>query len=629
MKQNRFKQLIALVLSFSIFASSTLTAGGVDALLNEAMVHIERPTTIKETDANGKVVVTNFYSGGVTVKFKNDTPPPIFAFSAPSIEAGCNGINIKGMFMALLGLDQLGAMLKNAGASAAWGVAIGLIYSLPGVASAFKMINQWAKDLQKLLANACQSGINLGMYLGKKFGLNRLDLEKKIMNKMPDWAKCSQEGENCIIAALGLGEYFDEDGIFNYGGSDGEVPDKDKVDALSRLFRGVFESDYSMGGKVVYSLIKQKRSGLANNVISNISGLPTSFEGSKVPFVHSKFSLGLGSGISSSGGLRNVGIDAIANQAPSESEKIKAKLALWGYILSYNFMGDVILSDTESFLNTALKDYIKADTDNAKKKAAEEFEHITSMAPVPSLSGPGATIPTSTSAQRLVNFILYGKNVSTLNSPIFEVLKEAEEKEGSKAAFTVILSSDIEKGKGLIDVSSYSGIKKASFCQVKKLIWGDDKLPSDCKGGNLQVPALIGDIHYFVKVIKNSPVSAKFKLEDILIQYNTQMAAIGLLNSIYGNLDMMGGFHKSLITQNSSGTNYQASNVKGETPDYAKTAAEAQMKLMQRISDVVEKAKDIIKKEDSGDIVSYKEVIELFKAQEKTNRERGVKNIVQ
>jgi len=160
-----------------------------DTILDSAMSNFTKPGSFTHTDSHGNVITTDYYTGGVSYSFGTEYPPPIFSVSPPTIEAGCNGINIKGMFVSLLGLDQLGAMLQNAGASLAWGVAVGLIYSLPGVAAAFKMINQWAKDLQKLLGNACQSGIAIGHYLSEKAGIDKEGMEKKLMNQIPDWAK--------------------------------------------------------------------------------------------------------------------------------------------------------------------------------------------------------------------------------------------------------------------------------------------------------------------------------------------------------------------------------------------------------------------------------------------------------
>jgi len=66
----------------------------------------------------------------------------------------------------MLNLDTLQSMLEQAGASFAWGIMIGLIYSLPGVADAFAKLNQWARFGQNLFSNACNVGISIGKTMG-------------------------------------------------------------------------------------------------------------------------------------------------------------------------------------------------------------------------------------------------------------------------------------------------------------------------------------------------------------------------------------------------------------------------------------------------------------------------------
>lgn len=155
---NLGKKIIALSL-VAVMSLQTINASVID----RALSNYTPPQSATITDSEGNTVKSMFYTGSFYYRFADSAAPQLlWTFSPPEVEVGCNGFNLKGMFMSLLGIDQFGSMLQNAGTSLAWGVAIGLIYSLPGVASVFKFINQWAKDIQKLLGSACQSGIAIG-----------------------------------------------------------------------------------------------------------------------------------------------------------------------------------------------------------------------------------------------------------------------------------------------------------------------------------------------------------------------------------------------------------------------------------------------------------------------------------
>lgn len=149
--------ILALVLSYE---TSYAAANYLDGVLDHALMNVTPSGTIVEKDGAGNVKNRTFYTTSVYFRFGagGAYPSPIINVSPPRISAGCNGLSLKGMFASIIGLDQLEEQLKNAGASLAWGIVVGLIYSLPGIGAAFRMIDTWAKKIQQLLANACQSG---------------------------------------------------------------------------------------------------------------------------------------------------------------------------------------------------------------------------------------------------------------------------------------------------------------------------------------------------------------------------------------------------------------------------------------------------------------------------------------
>lgn len=147
--------------------------GFFDDILDSSILNVTPSGMINKKDSNGNIQSIGFHTTSVYFRFgpSFDMPEPIFNFSAPKMSIGCGGLSIKGMFASLIGIDRFEAMLKNAGASFAWGIVVGLVYSLPGIGTAFRMLNEWAKKIQQLFGNACQSGMNLGAMIGKNSGI--------------------------------------------------------------------------------------------------------------------------------------------------------------------------------------------------------------------------------------------------------------------------------------------------------------------------------------------------------------------------------------------------------------------------------------------------------------------------
>lgn len=107
-----------------------------------------------------------FYGGSYRFAFKGKGHiQPLFQGSPPSLKVGCNGFSISGGFLALLGIPEIKTMLSSAGATLAWGLMMGLEYSMPALAAVFSKLRQWAREIQSLLSSMC----NIGKALGTKW----------------------------------------------------------------------------------------------------------------------------------------------------------------------------------------------------------------------------------------------------------------------------------------------------------------------------------------------------------------------------------------------------------------------------------------------------------------------------
>lgn len=157
--------------------------------------------TIK-TMPNGTGVAVG---GNYELKLKRSSgTKPIIAITGPSITMGCGGLSIRGMFMSFLGLDELQSMLSDSGTTFAWGIMLGLIQSLPGVSETLAKIQDFARKIQALLANACNAGKILGQNLRKKASTDAVDsLMGGINNLDQDFAKKIKDANSYIDKVAG------------------------------------------------------------------------------------------------------------------------------------------------------------------------------------------------------------------------------------------------------------------------------------------------------------------------------------------------------------------------------------------------------------------------------------------
>lgn len=142
---------------------------------------------LNQTDAAKWVdpMTGNTYFSGPNIEYRfaerGKSTVPWVQFQLPSVKIGCNGLSIKGGFMALLGLDDIKLQLEDAGASFAWGTLMVIEISMPDVAAVFHKLQQWIRQLQALMQNACQAGQVFGRAVGLDQGLGIF--ENNILNE--------------------------------------------------------------------------------------------------------------------------------------------------------------------------------------------------------------------------------------------------------------------------------------------------------------------------------------------------------------------------------------------------------------------------------------------------------------
>lgn len=129
---------------------------------------------------------TYMSGGAIEVRFKRSGSfPPIFTVGAPSLKASCRGITFDAGYAMFMNLERLGQQLSQAGTSVAYGVLIGLVYSMPGVEQAFTKLNEWSQWLQTFLSDSCSIGTNWGKSVGKDLWKDTEGITNDINNGIP------------------------------------------------------------------------------------------------------------------------------------------------------------------------------------------------------------------------------------------------------------------------------------------------------------------------------------------------------------------------------------------------------------------------------------------------------------
>jgi len=154
------KKLLALL------ASAGLSFGGtIDQILDSVVLgsYYAGPAVIKSH-------YTSMMGPSVSFRLRQDLiGKPLISLQPPRATLSCAGLDFDAGWLSIMNLDTLAQLLQQAGASYMWGIAVGLVYSLPGIGEAFDMLQKWGRYAQFLSMNACTAGIQAGRQLSTAF----------------------------------------------------------------------------------------------------------------------------------------------------------------------------------------------------------------------------------------------------------------------------------------------------------------------------------------------------------------------------------------------------------------------------------------------------------------------------
>lgn len=190
-----------------------------------------------------KSPTTNTWTlGSYSFRLKNDLlNRPVLSLRPPQATFSCSGADFDAGMLSMLNLNTFGDMLQQAGSSVAWGIVIGLVYSLPGVGDAFQKLNEWARMFQQLISNSCMIGTQLGQDWGSKIfhkKANNAQGEKVASGAVSSFEEAHKYFLRYIRETGRLKQFF---GAIPYGPLyEGGWTDTETADLIATLF-GVIE----------------------------------------------------------------------------------------------------------------------------------------------------------------------------------------------------------------------------------------------------------------------------------------------------------------------------------------------------------------------------------------------------
>lgn len=168
----------------------------------------------------------------------------LFNITAPSFEAGCNGLNLDtgGLFF-ITDPNILVNRLQSYGTSAVYGMIIGLAGSLPIIGDALKTLQQWQEKIFGALDNACKLGQQIGGDIRKELEsyFKEEDIEAKTKQgidatKSIHLSRAKVTRLNVVVDALaGTGTYEDAEFIMTLIGTVIFKPQNNTANGQTRL----------------------------------------------------------------------------------------------------------------------------------------------------------------------------------------------------------------------------------------------------------------------------------------------------------------------------------------------------------------------------------------------------------
>ena len=230
------KKIIATLLITALLSQSA--KANIDNLLDNIVSssYYAPPGEVKSP------TTTTYTLGSYSFRIRNDLlNRPVLSIRPPSATISCSGADFDAGMLSLLNLSTFGDMLSQAGSSVAWGIVIGLVYSLPGIGDAFQKLNEWSRMFQSLLSNSCAIGIQVGRSLGQSLFENAKEGAQGQGVASGTFSSFESAYKNFVSLIRQTGQIRNLFGTMPYGALfEAGWNDKETADLIASLF-GVIE----------------------------------------------------------------------------------------------------------------------------------------------------------------------------------------------------------------------------------------------------------------------------------------------------------------------------------------------------------------------------------------------------
>lgn len=622
----------------------------------------------KIKDSSGKVVGTAYSTPSFSFRFKagSQNYEPVFRASPPSIQAGCNGLNIKGMFLSVINIERFSEMLKNSGASLAWGILVGMIYSLPGIAATFRNLNQWAKMLQQLMQNMCKSGIAIGQSIMKTFSFDKYKGKDFALIPSPQSVVKSldnpKDGEKRLFGLKGLGFSF-KTMAFNFSDSDEDLT---PAEVVKGWFNALLKAFYipSLDSYMLGSMISNFNSTQRKKVFEGITdSLTTSGNVVELKLICVNYqgmnaddckidNITPGSNsVAKKAGI--IDFNFVQNAGDTPEDRYNFVMDLWHLGVLGNFGDDITINLGETYqvidkINTQYKNAIGSiSLSDEKKQRLSSFlfdleNGKFGAAQVNIEKTKSGTIDLSNLAKEMTDLFYAGSsNMSPNNSFLkkmktlgFIILKLSNPDNNDEKLY-YLLYTGVIKNKDFVDVDAlYSDFQEGAYQRTKKLI--NDMIT---KGVQTVLNSPTSDIYLVipgitkkVALLQKLPETERGQYIDILAKYNAFYATYAFVRNM---------FNASGELTSRPPLFYDDGSAKDPQPAGALTAIMPAKKWIKKLTDhkkinneIFQKAIDAGIKElsilSSGgkDVISQRALEKMFNELDKYIRERTLKQIV-
>ena len=592
--------LVLVLLSETSYAA----ANYFDGVLDNSLMNVTPGGKIVEKDGAGNVKSTTFYTTSVYFRFGGAGmyPAPILNVSPPQISAGCNGLSIKGMFASLIGLSQLEEQLKNAGASIAWGIVVGLIYSLPGIGAAFRMIDSWSKMIQKLLANACTNSAIITQGLVGD-GLKDTSFGKMIGTADTYIADHLMAPETLKGSVFGLDFETDSNMVLK-SNKKASVPPEQVSENWKNFIIGALTG-----------------ASMSTNVLSHaLSALPPASAGTFITKAFNKgnfsdinyydkadFNIKFSGSDSVSAGVTTFSMTSLVAPLTANVSKREDIARTFSQVaIARSISGDVVLSQKDITGTLANLKSISSDTNStAQKEASSKVmkEALDGSKVLFSYTQEQAQKTNSELSTYLVKYLMYGADAVAVGTNIgvsalsYSIVCLPSNVEDNGKVF-VIYARPLENSQDhpWFEVSSTDkGAKDRSHDLIYGLALpsGASQSLSDLESSS-KIGLLVPDIINKIKVLQQSPETTRKGRADTLVDYNAYHSVRGALSGLSGGGSFISPINPVFIYKASSGGVIREEKGVSITSDVRKIYVNSVIAANNKTSEFVKNSEDVL-----------------------------------